>query len=313
MLARALGASDAVMLQTLADTALALCDAGSAGISLREHQTDRPDAFRWVAVSGRCAKLVDHIIPMDDSPGGVALELDSPQLFAFPKRQFTCLAGVEPEIMEELVVPVPGTTEPWGVLWVMSHDEAHHFDNEHRRILTSLANFTCAALSIRQAKSDAEARAAEAEAAKNALAAAEATKDNFIATLGHELRGPLGPIDSALAAAQKLAAGNPPVLSALAVASRQVRQLQRLVSDLLDASRVRHGKLSVRPAYGLLGDIVKDAMAAVTEEAKRRQHQLHVTLPPYPVTVLADAARLTQVVSNLLGNAVKYTRRRAAK
>jgi signal transduction histidine kinase len=195
----------------------------------------------------------------------------------------------------------------------MSHDGNHYFDSEDRRILTSLANFTCAALTITKAKADGEARAEEAEAAKNALAAAEANKDNFIAMLGHELRGPLAPVDSAPAAAQKMAAGNPSVLSALAVANRQVRQLKRLVSDLLDASRIRHGKLSVRPAYGLLGDIVKDAMAAVTEEAERRQHQLHVTLPPYPVTVFADAARLTQVVSNLLGNAVKYTRRRAAK
>ncbi|MFP3559507.1 hybrid sensor histidine kinase/response regulator, partial [Paraburkholderia sp. SIMBA_049] len=150
-------------------------------------------------------------------------------------------------------------------------------------------------------------RAEEAEAARHALATGEARKDDFITTLGHELRNPLGPIDSALAAAQKLAAGSPAVLSALAVANRQLHQLKRIVSDLLDASRVRHGKLSVRPAHGLLGDIVKDAVAAVAEGVEQRQHHLDVTLPPYPVTVFADAPRLTQVVSNLLWNAVKYT------
>ncbi|WP_231950038.1 hybrid sensor histidine kinase/response regulator [Paraburkholderia caribensis] len=189
----------------------------------------------------------------------------------------------------------------------MSHDDDQHFDSEHRRILKSLADFTCAALTIAKAKADAEARAVEAETARNALSKIECAKDDFIATLGHELRGPLAPIDSALAAAQKLAAGRPAVLSALAVANRQVQQLKRIVSDLLDASRVRHGKLSVRPGYALLGDIMKDAMAAVSDEVERRQHQLRATLPPYPVTVFADTARLTQVISNLLGNAVKYT------
>ncbi|MGT2477374.1 ATP-binding response regulator [Paraburkholderia terrae] len=97
------------------------------------------------------------------------------------------------------------------------------------------------------------------------------------------------------------------MLSALAIANRQVGQLKRLVSDLLDAARIRHGKLSVTPAYFLLGDIINDAIATVGEEAERRQQQLHATQPPYPVTVMADAGRLTQVISNLLWNAVKYT------
>jgi signal transduction histidine kinase/CheY-like chemotaxis protein len=193
------------------------------------------------------------------------------------------------------------------VLWVMSHDREHLFDADGRRILTSLANFTCAALTMTRAKADAEARAAEAEAARNALTLAEARKDDFIALLSHELRNPLAPIDSALTAARKLATDNPAVLSALGIADRQMRILKRLVSDLLDASRIRHGKLSVRPSYGLLQDIVADAVTAMKADANNGLHQLHVTVPPYPVTVHADPARLTQVVSNLLANAVKYT------
>ncbi|MFP3558478.1 GAF domain-containing protein, partial [Paraburkholderia sp. SIMBA_049] len=170
------------MLQTLVDTALTLCDAGSAGISLREQDDDQSGAFRWVAVSGRCAQLQGHLIPGDDSPAGVALELGSPQLFAFPKRQFDCLSFVGAEVTEELVVPVPGTPGPFGALWVMSHDANHHFDGEHRRILASLADFTCAALTLTRARADAEARAEEAEAARHALATGEARKDDFITT-----------------------------------------------------------------------------------------------------------------------------------
>lgn len=306
-LARALTASQSAMLQTLVDTALALCRDGSAGISLYEHQPGQLETFRWIAVSGRCAQLVGHVIPTDESPGGLAFREGAPQLISFPKRVFPCLSVIEPDVTEELVVPVPGTTGPRGALWVLSHDGEVQFDSEHRRILTSLADFAFAALSVADAKADAEARAEEAEAARNSLLQAEANKDNFIATLAHELRCPLAPIDTALEVAQKLAAGNPAILSALALAHRQVQQIKRLVSDLLDASRVRHGKLCVNLDYCLIGDIVKDAMAAVGEDARRRRQHLRATLPPYPVTVCADSARLTQIVCNVLSNAVKYT------
>jgi GAF domain-containing protein len=130
-------------------------------------------------------------------------------------------------IIEELVVPIPGQPGPWGALWVMSHEEERHFDAEDRRILTSLANFTCVALTMTRAKADAEAREAEAEATRNALALAEARKDDFITTLSHELRNPIAPIDSALTAARRPATDNLAVLSALSIADRQIRLLKR--------------------------------------------------------------------------------------
>jgi signal transduction histidine kinase len=306
-LAQALISSDDAMLQTLSDTALNLCGAGSAGIGLLERDVTGAAVFRWVAVSGECNALVGTTTPTDESPSGVALELAAGQLFSFPQRHFECLKHVASEVIEELVVPIPGTTEPWGTLWVMSHDRQHLFDAEDRRILTSLANFTCATLTITRAKADAEARAAEAEAARNALALAEARKDDFIATLSHELRNPIAPVDSALAAVRKLSADSPAVLSALDIADRQMRLLKRLVSDLLDASRIKHGKLSLHPSYGLLQDIVADAVTAMKSDVHTGHHDLHITVPPYPVTVHADLMRLMQVVCNLLSNAVKYT------
>ena len=306
-LAQALTSSDGAMLQTLSDMALSLCEAGSAGIGVLEKDADGTALFRWVAVSGACIAAMGTTTPVADSPSGVTLELAAGQLFSFPQRHFACLKHISPEIIEELVVPIPGQPDAWGTLWVMSHSSERLFDAEDRRILTSLANFTCAALTMTRAKADAEARAAEAEAARNALALAEARKDDFIATLSHELRNPLAPIDSALAAARKLATDNPAVLSALGIADRQMWILKRLVSDLLDASRIRHGKLSVRYSYGSLQDIVADAVTAMKADTRNGEHALHVTVPPYPVTVHADPARLTQVISNLLSNAVKYT------
>src|SRR5258708_18388590 len=255
-LAQALTASNGAVLQTLDDIALNLCDAGSAGISLFEQGEGGKSVLRWVALSGACAAAANTELPIEESPSGITLELGAAQLLSFPQRHFACLQHVVPEIIEELVVPIPGEPAPWGPVWVMSHDGEHLFDSEDLRILTSLANFTCAALTITRAKADAEARAAEAEAARNALALAEARKDDFIATLSHELRNPIAPIDSALTAARKLATDNPAVLSALGIADRQLRLLKRLVGDLLDASRIRHGKLAGRPSYGLIQDIV---------------------------------------------------------
>ncbi|MCI0150326.1 response regulator [Paraburkholderia sediminicola] len=306
-LAQALTSSDGAVLQTLADMALNLCGADSAGIGLLERGADGATALRWSALAGHGTALAGTVSTVEDSPSGIALELGAAQLFSFPRRHFAHLERLSPKAVEELVVPIPGETKPWGTLWVMSHDEQHWFDSEHRRILTSLANFTCAALTIAQAKADAEARATEAEAARNAVTLAEARKDDFIALLSHELRNPLGPIDSAMTAARKLAADNPDILSALGIADRQMRILKRLVGDLLDASRIRHGKLSVRPSYGLLQDIVADAVTAMKADINNGKHQLHITMPPYPVNVHADLARLTQVLSNLLLNAVKYT------
>ncbi|MEM5332175.1 histidine kinase dimerization/phospho-acceptor domain-containing protein [Paraburkholderia sp. JHI2823] len=294
-LAQALTTSHLAMLQKLVDIALALCGAGSAGVSLCAYEGPARTSFRWIAVAGRCAALEGHLVATDESPGGVAIALNSPQLLTIPKRYFDCLARIVSDVTEELVVPVPGTPEVLGVLWVMSHD-SHRFDSEHCRILTSLANFTCAALTIARSKADAEARAVGAETVRNALSKAESARDKFIAALGHELRRPLAPIDSALQAAQKLASGSPAVLSALALANRQMQQLKRIISDLLDAERCRHGKLSVRLASALLGDIVKDAVGAVNEVALHHRHRLRVMLPPYPVTDFANAGRLTQVV-----------------
>jgi signal transduction histidine kinase len=305
-LAQALTASANTMLRELAHIARELCGATHAGIDLVDDSESKRH-FRCTTLEGDIDAGLLAAIPADDSPDGITLHLGSAQLFAYPKSYFTGLYAQLPDVVEELVVPIPGLPEPWGTLWVKSCDEHHQFDAEHRRILTGLANFTCAALAIARAESEAKHHALEAEAAKNALARAEEKKDNFIATLSHELRNPITPIDAKLKVLRNVCNDNPAALAALDVADRQMAQLQRLVDDLLDVSRMKHGKLSIRPSYGLLQDIVADAVSAVRTEADQRRHRLTVTVPSYPVHVYADTARLVQIVSNLLTNSVKYT------
>ncbi len=132
-------------------------------------------------------------------------------------------------------------------------------------------------------------------------------RDEFLAMLSHELRNPLGAISSAakILACQQL---SPSIAAASAdVISRQSKQMARLLDDLLDVSRVTHGKIDIRQEVVELTSLVDDAVQAVQAEIERRNHTLTVTTPDQPIWVAGDSARLLQVQGNLLMNAAKYT------
>lgn len=139
-----------------------------------------------------------------------------------------------------------------------------------------------------------------------ALELADRQKDAFIATLAHELRQPLGAIQSALAV-MRTRVSRDQGERARAVVERQLAQLGRLVEDLLDATSVAQGKLTLRREPTALGDVVDAAVHVVQPLIREREQELRVTLPRDAVWVDADAARLQQVFSNLLVNATKFT------
>ncbi|WP_420993051.1 hybrid sensor histidine kinase/response regulator [Cupriavidus sp. 30B13] len=311
-LARALVSSDLALLQSLADSALQLCGAGSAGISLPEAGGDGMPALRWTATAGLGETLAGHVVPCDESPSGITLELGSPQLFDHPQRHFSCLPALAPEMVEELVVPIPGDGEPWGTIWVAAHEPGRCFDEEDCRLLESLASFAGAVLSMSRSKDAAIAEAAQAKAAREALQLSDTRKDEFLAMLGHELRNPIAAIDSAIKVSRRLATAQQAAAEMLDIAERQMRQLKRLTDDLLDASRIKQGKVPIVRTHANMQDIVADALAAVASDIEWHGNVLTASLPDAPVTVYADAARLTQVVTNLLSNAIKYTPRGGA-
>jgi signal transduction histidine kinase/CheY-like chemotaxis protein len=308
-LARALVASDLALLQSLADSALNLCGAGSAGISLAEAGGDDTACLRWTATAGLCHQLAGYAEPCDDSPSGIALELGSPQLLAYPQRHFNCLPALEPEALEALVVPIPGNGEPCGTIWVMSHEHGREFDEEDARLLESLGSFAGAVLTMSRSKDAAIAEAAQARAAREALQLSDTRKDEFLAMLGHELRNPIAAIDSAIKVSRRLAQLQQAPDGMLDIAERQMRQLKRLTDDLLDASRIKQGKVPIVRTRGNVQDIVADALSAVAADIEWHGNVLTVDLPDAPLTVYADTARLTQVITNLLSNAIKYTPR----
>ena len=131
-------------------------------------------------------------------------------------------------------------------------------------------------------------------------------KDEFLAMLAHELRNPLAPL---LTAAELLAGKPPPPMVARVrgVLDRQVRQLSRLVDDLLDVSRITRGRVELRPEKVDVPVIVEAAVETVRPMATERKHGLRVQIPEDLPPIRADPVRLEQVMSNLLTNAVKYT------
>jgi signal transduction histidine kinase/CheY-like chemotaxis protein len=148
---------------------------------------------------------------------------------------------------------------------------------------------------------------AEAGRRAEALREADRRKDEFLATLAHELRNPLAPIRNALEILRL--AGEDPERARIAreMMERQLAHMVRLVDDLIDVSRITTGKLAVRKTVVDLQDVVRDAIETVRPFIVARQHTLAVAMDDEPLRVDGDRTRLAQVFANLLNNAAKYT------
>jgi CheY-like chemotaxis protein/two-component sensor histidine kinase len=143
--------------------------------------------------------------------------------------------------------------------------------------------------------------------AEEASREADRRKDEFLATLAHELRNPLAPIRNALEVQRLAGDDRPAVERSRQMMERQLRQMVRLVDDLLDVSRITRGKLELQRERVDLAAVVGSALETSRPLIDASKHQISVSLPQRPLTLEADAVRLAQVVSNLLNNAAKYT------
>jgi signal transduction histidine kinase len=132
-------------------------------------------------------------------------------------------------------------------------------------------------------------------------------KDEFLATLAHELRNPLAPIRNAIEVLRMTGSLDPTTQTAHEMIDRQINQLVRLVDDLLDVSRITRGKLPLRKERVELAAAVRSAVETARPLIEAAGHEFTLILPPEPVFLDADLVRLAQVVANLLTNAAKYT------
>jgi signal transduction histidine kinase/DNA-binding NarL/FixJ family response regulator len=166
--------------------------------------------------------------------------------------------------------------------------------------------------SLQAAKNQAEALNRELEQRVDdrtvKLTEADRRKDEFLATLSHELRNPLAPIRFAL---ESLKPGTPAPTAARArgVIERQVGQLVRLVDDLLDVSRITANKIQLRREPHELARLMETAVESIMPLAAVKEQTVEVGVPSTPIHVYGDGTRLVQAFANILNNAVKYTPR----
>jgi signal transduction histidine kinase/ActR/RegA family two-component response regulator len=144
-----------------------------------------------------------------------------------------------------------------------------------------------------------------------ALEDADRRKNEFLAVLAHELRNPLAPIRNAIEILRLEDLADPSVRWARELIERQVHQLSHMVDDLLDISRIALGKIRLQKENVALKSVVDRAIETTQPFIDAREDSLTVSMPPDPVWLEADAARLTQVLVNLLTNAVKYSDERS--
>ena len=145
--------------------------------------------------------------------------------------------------------------------------------------------------------------------AEDALIMADRRKDEFLATLAHELRNPLAPIRTGLDILRIRSGDAHATERATDIMERQLRQIVRLVDDLLDVSLINTGKFAIKMGRVELKAVVNDALEVVRPYIELHGHELVIDLPDRPVFLHGDATRLAQILSNLLNNAAKYTHR----
>jgi signal transduction histidine kinase/CheY-like chemotaxis protein len=198
-----------------------------------------------------------------------------------------------------LAVPLQVKGEIIGAIST-AHREIRTFTQQDVDLLQAFADQAALAMRTVQLFVREQAARAEAEAANRA-------KDEFLALLAHELRNPLAPIVTAAALLRRPDAPPASLVRTAAIVDRQARTLARLLDDLLDVSRITRGRIELRAETVSLADAIATALEATRPLIEERRHDVAVSLPPAPLYVDADPARLEQIIVNVLNNAAKYT------
>ena len=147
----------------------------------------------------------------------------------------------------------------------------------------------------------------EIKRAAASLLEADQRKDEFLAMLAHELRNPLAPIRNAAHILGLLDLGEPRVRWAQRIIEQQVGQLSRIVDDLLDVSRIARGDIVLKPEVIDFAEVAQQVVEGTQPLVESKGHQLRLDLPPQPLWLRCDVVRLSQVLVNLIDNAVKFT------
>jgi len=240
------------------------------------------DAFRRVPIPIRNHPAIEEAwanrraVWTDDMPGDPRVD---PESF----RQFPH--------QSDMFVPIRVKDKPVGGFFVIWWTERRSITESEVRLLQGISDMAGIFLDNAQLYRE----AAETNRAK----------DEFLATLSHELRNPLGAIANAVAALERRAGGEESAARLRQIIQRQTHHLARLVDDLLDVARATAGKIALERQPIDLSEVAGGCVRTLRESGRARRHR--VTFRAESVVVSADATRLAQVITNMLDNAVKFT------
>jgi len=298
-LASVLATSPDDLMGRVAQVALELTGAQSAGISLLERDERLGPVFRWKTVKGLLQSQESRALPREASACAICLEAGTAVLIAPSVGDFPGQEDI-PALTERLLVPVV-TLEgvAVGALWVAMHDSSQGFTRQDACVCENLAVFVGAAV-----KSLMDAREARQAAAEQALQ--EERVENFILSLAHELRNPLGSIALAESVLRNRAKPGDE-LKPLDVIRAQLRRMSVMVEDLVELGKIRLGIMELRLDDCRVSDLLLASAQAVQAQAEAAGHRL-VLHPSDPgLLIHADSAKMIQVLVNLLTNAIKYS------
>jgi signal transduction histidine kinase/CheY-like chemotaxis protein len=160
---------------------------------------------------------------------------------------------------------------------------------------------------LREANENLVVATVNAQGLRDDAEAANRRQNEFLAMLAHELRNPLAPIGMAASLLERIPSPAPQLLKLTQVVRRQVDHMAHLLDDLLDAARISSGKITLSLQPILLSEVIEQAVETVQPRLKERAQELTVDVPPQSIVANGDKVRLTQVFTNLLSNASKYT------
>jgi PAS domain S-box-containing protein len=213
----------------------------------------------------------------------------------------------DPMVRSYLAVPViSGSKAIMGSL-LFGHPDVGVFTERSQQLVIGVAAQAAVAMDNARLYEAAQREIASREIAEAALRETDQRKDEFLATLAHELRNPLAPIRQATLISMSAAATDEQKRWSHEVITRQVRHMSLLLDDLLDISRITRGTLELRTEMTELAAVVDAAVETSRPTIESKHHALSIALPREPVRFAADPLRLAQVLSNLLTNAAKYT------
>jgi PAS domain S-box-containing protein len=271
---------------------------------------DETGVRRRLAVTGpespavAAARTADAEFRADQAGGGIPHVLRTgeaevvPDLFAVDPA--TALQGAERimrlcewGVRSYMCVPLLSRGRILGGMTFLSASTHRRFGPDELRVARDLAERVTAAI--------------ENARLYRELQEQERRKDEFLATLAHELRNPLAPVRNGIQLLRAALPGDERVARALGMMERQVGHIVHLVDDLMDVARVSSGKVALRKERIDLRVVVDAAIETTRQAVEAGGHELSVDLPLDPLTFEADRTRLTQVFANLLNNAAKYT------